>query len=181
VYLLVLFAVVSNLLVQITCSHLSCDIAIPAHFENSLYCCPNGTLYRPQTSFHGVCIDTGAQKTVIGIHQAIAYCHMIGIPFNPRRSAHSFRFDSDVQRGLGTIPIRIPTANGAILPAQVDVVNTDIPFLLRQEFLKKESLYADTVDDTLVCKSGKWQVPLEHKFGHMYYDWSETPNSIYKV
>jgi hypothetical protein len=100
---------------------------------------------------------------------------MIGIPFNPRRSPHSFRFGSDVQRSLGTIPIRIPTANGAYLPAEVDVVNIDIPFLLGQEFLKKESLYADTVDDTLVCKSSKWQVPLEHKFGHIHYDWSETP------
>jgi hypothetical protein len=134
-----------------------------------------GTLYRPRTIFHGACIDTGTQKTVIGIHQAIAYCHMIGIPFNPRRSPLSFRFGSDFQRSLGTIPIRIPTANGAFLSVQVDVVNIDIPFLLGLEFLKKESLYADTVDDILVCKSGKRQVPLAHKFGHIYYDWSETP------
>jgi hypothetical protein len=136
---------------------------------------PDGTLYRPRTSFHGACIDTGARKTVIGFHPAIAYYHMIAIPVNPRRSPHSFRSGSDVQRFLGTIPIRIPTANGAFLSVQVDVVDTDIHFLLRLEFLKKESLYADTVDDIPVCKSGKWQVPLAHKFGHICYDWSETP------
>jgi hypothetical protein len=160
---------------QITVSQLPCNAVISAHLKTVFIAVPDGTLYRPRTSFHGACIDTGAQKTVIGIHQAIAYCHMISIPFYPRRSPHSFRFGSDVQRSLGSIPIRIPTANGAFLSVQVAVVDIDIPFLLGLEFLTKEFLYADTVDDILVCKSGKWQVPLAHKFGHIYHDWSETP------
>ena len=100
---------------------------------------------------------------------------MIGTKFRPRRSVHSFRFGSDVQMSLGTIPIRIPTGHDTFLKLFVDVVPIDVPFLLGLDVLKREQIYPNTVDNKLVCKSQNWEVDLRLKFGHMYYDWSQTP------
>jgi Aspartyl protease len=136
----------------------------PSILKSVFIAAQNGNLYRHQTSFHGACIDTGAQMTVIRIIQAIASCHMIGIPFNPRRSAHSFCFGSGDQRSLGTIPIRIPTVNGAFPPVQVDVVNTNIPFLLGLDFLKRNLsiLIPSTIPSSAKTANGR-----EHKFVHI--------------
>ena len=135
----------------------------------------DGRVYKNSSVFHGACVDTGAQKTVIGKPQAVAYSRMVGVKFKPSRSRHSFRFGSDVQSSLGSMPIRIPTGNGGFLPLNVEVVDIDVPLLIGLDFLKKEKLYPDTVDNKLVCKESAWHVPLTQKFGHLYYDWSATP------
>jgi hypothetical protein len=74
------------------------------------------------------------KRLLLEINQDSAYCPMIYIRFNPRRSPHSFRFGSHFQSNHGTIPIRILAANGTFLPARLNVVNIDIPVILGREF-----------------------------------------------
>lgn len=48
------------------------------------------------THFTGCCIDSGAERTVIGIPQATAYCSIAGIDFKTYRSSH-FNSNSELR------------------------------------------------------------------------------------
>jgi hypothetical protein len=41
------------------------------------------SMREPSGGFNGACIDSGAQKTVIGVVQARAYCVNLGVAFKP--------------------------------------------------------------------------------------------------
>jgi hypothetical protein len=49
------------------------------------------------SSWNGACVDTGAQKTVIGLSQAMAYCRFVGTKFNLQQSNNVYRFGIDKQ------------------------------------------------------------------------------------
>jgi hypothetical protein len=62
----------------------------------------------PNTStWNGACVDTGAQKTVIGLPQAMAYCRVVRKTFKLQRSNIVYRFGVDKQDSLGSIAIYI--------------------------------------------------------------------------
>ena len=65
---------------------------------------------RESDTFLGACIDSAAQKTIIGKGQAQAYCDFSNIPFElrddtPRRN---FGFGTHKHRSIGTLFVRLP-------------------------------------------------------------------------
>jgi hypothetical protein len=116
VRLLVLFAVVSNILVE--------KNPLPAFY----HVMPSSPLMLRKVFI------AAPKRLLLEINHDTAYCPMICIPFNPCRSPHSFRFGSDVQSSHGTMPIRILAANSICQPARLNVVNIDIPVILGLEF-----------------------------------------------
>lgn len=61
-------------------------------------------------SFHGACIDTGAQRALIGEEHPIEYFKMNNLPFELTSNSMmiSFKFGNKIHPGVGEIKIRIP-------------------------------------------------------------------------
>lgn len=64
------------------------------------------------TIFEGVCIDTGAQKTVCGLAQAKAYSRATRKPFCLMESPFSYKFGNRIWTSLGMIQIQMQIRNG---------------------------------------------------------------------
>jgi hypothetical protein len=102
-------------------------------------------------SWNGARIDTGAQRTVIGLAQARAYCKLLGIPFTLSISTRVFVFAVDRRNSLGILHMRLPTPNGSLIMLEVDVMPPNAPMLLGLDVLDKFGLTADTVHNVLHC------------------------------
>lgn len=120
--------------------------------------------------FNGACIDTGAQKTVIGKKQARAYCQSQGMTMRLQKSQTAFKFGNGKHDSLGMIPIRIPTINGDI-SLEVDVVQPDVPLLLGLDVLDREQIVPDNVENILESRLYGWTMPITRRHGHMYLQW----------
>jgi hypothetical protein len=99
--------------------------------------------------FHGACIDTGAQRTVIGLPQARAYPRLVGRVFSTRPSASSFRFGDGPQLSLGMFSIRFPLPGNRFIYRDVDVVPVDIPLLLGLDLMDELSVLFDNTTNIL--------------------------------
>jgi hypothetical protein len=76
--------------------------------------------------FEGATIDTGAQKSVIGLPQAEDYDSMTRTKLNLMKSYKIFKFGDITSRSLGAMLIEFPCPLG-ILKVYVDVVSPIYP------------------------------------------------------
>jgi len=129
--------------------------------------------------WHGACLDTGAQSTVIGLRQAHAYCKFMGTKFKPTPSARRFKFGRDEQTSLGRIAIRIPIHGWNILIEHVDIVRADVPFLIGLDLLDKYKMYLNNVSNQLCFPQLDITVPVIRKFGHIYLEWAPHERILY--
>lgn len=123
--------------------------------------------------FLGACLDTGAERTVIGRRQAAAYAHFAGKELHlaePKNAA--FRFGGSDYPSLGVLSIRVPLAGDLFLPMDVDVVDVSVPFLFGLDALDANEMYVNTVTNELVCVAYKLSVPVTRKYGHVFLEWS---------
>lgn len=127
---------------------------------------------RTRQKWRGACLDTGAQRTVIGREQARAYSKFLGykrMKLIPSRA--KFRFGTDRQQSLGKMPIRVPVKGGSMMMIMAEVVPIDVPFLLGLDVLDKFQLVVDNVDMVLDCRVNQQRLPIVRKGGHLYLEW----------
>jgi hypothetical protein len=110
-----------------------------------------GTKLRSDDSYNGVCIDTGAERTVIGLKQARAYCRMMKRPFKPYPNGNVYIFGEDRRKSLGSISIRIPTSRNAFIEVVADVVTANVSFLLGLDTIRKFGLDVCISTNRLRC------------------------------
>lgn len=122
------------------------------------------------STFHGVCIDTGAQRSVIGNPQAMAYAEFMGIECEagPSEGRRVYKFGSRRHVGLGYMSIRIPIDYQHFVEAAVEFVDVDVPFLLGLEFHDKHKINIDVAGNMFTSLNGDWELPLTQKRGHLY-------------
>ena len=125
------------------------------------------------TWFQGVCIDSAAQKSVKGLSQAQAYCNLFDILFQPSTTKvrNVFSFGTHKHPGLGTLDIRVPISPSHFLALSVDVVDTNVPFLLGLDNMERYKMVFDTDKSVLSSRLHGWTVPLRKKLGHLHYEW----------
>jgi len=128
-----------------------------------------------ENTFHGALLDTGAQKCVIGEKQARAYTHLQRQSFELLPSKEGFRFGKGSTKSMGILEMRIPIPNKQFIQASVNVVDTQIPFLVGLDMLDEFGIMVDNVDNVLHCKKENWKAPLVRKFGHIFYEWDCLP------
>ena len=128
--------------------------------------------------FLGALIDTGAQRSVIGEAQALAYCNEHGIPYQPSKSYNKFRFASLLKTSLGKIPILITTPNG-LLRMNVDIVREDIPLLMGINFMDENGLQFLSVRNELQCVHDDWTMPVTRRGGHGYLCWEPISSVMF--
>ena len=71
--------------------------------------------------WQGACIDNGAQRTVIGLLQAEAYCRLVGCKFTLKANSNQYRFGVGVQKSIESISIRLPFLKDGFVPIEVDI------------------------------------------------------------
>lgn len=96
--------------------------------------------------FHGACLESAAQKTVIGKEQAEAYCDFANIPFAPKPASNPtyYSFGTHRHKGLGYIEIRVPITEIHFLLLIVEFVTVNVPFLLGLDEMTKYKMVLDT-------------------------------------
>jgi hypothetical protein len=99
--------------------------------------------------WQGACLDTDAQRSVIGLPQVRAYCRYMGFRLTLAKSRTVFRFGVGVSKSSGILHMRIPTPNESFMLLAVDVVDADIPFLVGLDILDLFQLNVDTVQNQL--------------------------------
>jgi hypothetical protein len=122
---------------------------------------------KPATKFAGAAIDTGAQRTVIGRQQALAYSRRCGSALQLTPSPSIFVFADQGCKSLGTIKISIPTPQGGLY-LDVDVVEPDIPLLIGLDTLDKHGLQFLSVSNKLQSVKAGWILPVIRNRGHAY-------------
>jgi len=135
---------------------------------------PNSVVLLATTEeFQGACLDTGAQRTVIGRPQAGAYLASIrkNIRLDKAKDPRRFRLRGSDYDTIGAVSIRLPVANDYFLLLVVNVIALNVPFLLGLYTLDLHRMYVNNVTNRLVCVSEGVAVPLVRKFGHIYLDW----------
>lgn len=131
--------------------------------------------------FHGACLDTGAQRCVIGLNQARAYCRAMQIPFKMKPSRVQFRFGDGTYSALGSLKISIPTPQGSSISWNFDVVKADVPMLIGLDLLDEFKLVVNNVTNKLMCLTQKWSLPIIRQLGHLYLKWSFSRNLYTKT
>lgn len=134
------------------------------------------TLLQAVEDFQGACVDTGAQRTVIGKQQAYAYLKWAGLQrrLEQDKTPEVYRFGGSRHASIGTLTIRIPLADDYFLELTVDVVDVNVPLLFGLDTLDKFHMYANTVLNRLVCEAYSVTMPLVRKLGHVYYVWEHN-------
>jgi hypothetical protein len=61
----------------------------------------------------------------------------------------------------------------------IDVVSTDIPFLVGLDTLDSLRVTADTVMNVLKSPGDEWSLPLARKLGHVYLEWNDFHDILF--
>lgn len=123
-------------------------------------------------------LDTGAQKTVIGLRQAQAYCQEHNIPLRLSRSYARFKFASLISKSLGKMTIVIPTPS-QFIQLSVEAVTDDIPLLIGIDILDLYSLQLLSVTNELQCVTGNWKITVVRFKGHIYLQWAPILTNMF--
>lgn len=119
--------------------------------------------------FAGACIDSGAQRTVIGTPQAAVNCAFAGIDLRkPPTQPLQFNFGNSIHGGLGLLDMRLLIESGHYVQIRAHVVDVDVPLLIEFEVLTELRSVVDFADDVLAAKDGSWCIILRRKLGHLY-------------
>jgi hypothetical protein len=110
--------------------------------------------------WNGAFIDTGAQRTVVDLAHARAYCKFLGILFALSITKRVFVFGVDKRNSLSILHMQLPMPNGSFIMLEVDVLPKKVPMLLGLGVLDKFGLSADTVHVVLHCTAEDWKLPL---------------------
>lgn len=130
--------------------------------------------------FWGACIDSGAQRTVIGRKQARAYIRQVGdkksmIRHHSNKAAR-FRFGDTNHQCDGVLLIHMPVADDLVVQFEAYVVPIDVPLLLGLDVLRKLDIVIRFGNGTLLNEEDGWILQLKQKMGHLYAEW---PPAIY--
>lgn len=123
--------------------------------------------------FIGDCIDSGAQRTVIGRQQATEYTEITGTTrmADTNSGVTKFIFGDSSYDGLGRIVIRIPIINDYFVDIMAQIVNVDVPLLLGLDVLERLKIVLYFNDYSMSSIAEDWTVPLIMKNGHAYVVW----------
>lgn len=124
--------------------------------------------------FIGGCIDSGAQRTVIGTKQAAAYCRLAGVQLTEHQSdSLHFKFGNNTHRGHGSLTVRLPVNSDHYIDVRAHIVNVDIPLLIGLDVLTSLRATIDFADDIVSAKDDSWSIKLRRKLGHLYIVWDD--------
>lgn len=133
---------------------------------------PRGKLLLyPSENFVGACIDSGADKSVMGYEQARDYCTSKDANLDLVASPLRFKFRNSTHRSEGTMEVRIQITGEAYIAVNTDVVRADLPPLIGLEILSGHTLILNFADRSLQQLGQDWKIPMKFSNGHVFLQW----------
>lgn len=123
--------------------------------------------------FHGACLDTGAERTVIVKAQAEAYIASIDkrVALRAPKVSRRYRIGGYDFVTVGEVHIRVPVAKDFFIPLEVKVIDLNVPLLLGVDTLDLYRMYVNNVTNRLIGLNESVTTPLVRKIGHIYLEW----------
>lgn len=131
------------------------------------------TIFSILEKWYRACIDIDAQTTAIDYQHAKAYYHLTQTDFKLTKSGNTYEFGDNQLSSLGALENKIPVLDQMVLREKVDVVQTNVPFLIGLELLEKHELYFNNVKNVLCGTTLSIGIPLKGKRGHVYLKWDK--------
>lgn len=120
----------------------------------------------PHTNWAGLCVDSGAEQTVVGLNEAWAYSTCAQLPWHLRPSPGVFRFGDNVTKSEGIMKIRILVRGHGFLMLDGHVVRADAPLLLGLDVLRLCRLTLDFRKIFIASTNPPWELPLTYAVSH---------------
>lgn len=127
-----------------------------------------------KSEFAGACLDTGAQRSVCGLNQAIAYNDIHPGSLKMVDSSVRFKFGEKVAKSIGKVSIKFPIDQFNHMDLTIDVVHVDIPLIIGLDILRSQKLLVNYVENTLQYCNEKISRPITFKHGHVFFEWDQT-------
>ena len=145
-------------------------------FDYSIENIPEITLGQAPSTFDGICIDNGAQKSTACLPSFHQYCSFIRSYTYLILSQELFLLGGIVYRILGTSTIRFPIdSKWNFLEYVTDIIDLDIPFLFGLEKMRKMKWYVKEVTDEFCSYPLPYQkIKLHFLKGHLYLRWPKN-------
>lgn len=109
-----------------------------------------------EKKFSGACVASGAQMRLIGRKQAESYCKLMNETFKNNKFGASFRFEDQIQCGLGTLNIHIPITTDDFINTQMTLFNVNISFFLKLDVRTDLKIMLDFDKDVVTSKCDWW-------------------------
>lgn len=132
------------------------------------YTCSIPSLDLSQSS----CINSAAQKSLIGLDQAQAYCDISDVVYQKTTTnASIFSFGTHENPGFVALDIIVPNYPRNFLYFAVTLTDTNLHFLVSLDNIE---MYIIAFDEEKCINSSRcqeWAVLLIHKMGYRYNEW----------
>lgn len=128
--------------------------------------------------FLGAVSDTGAQKNVMGIQQADAYCKFAKRPFHLFSINWIFIFGDHSRRSIGSQKLILPTPSGPKIII-ADNVSLTIPLFFGHDTLDYHAWNIQTVENKLHSVQENWKMLLSRSRGPVFLQWATTYRSLF--
>lgn len=89
----------------------------------------------------------------------------------------SLKFGDIIHKSMGTFPLRLPAGPQNYLSFQIDVIEVDIPLIIRLDFLKMEGLLVDYLSNKLKYTRINYELPLT-RMDSLSWNGQRTPFSL---
>lgn len=123
--------------------------------------------------FLGACLDTGAERTVIGKEQVLAYLALVGKIFKlePPKAPIAYRLGRTLHPTVGALVVRIPVAGTNVLSLDLSAVDVSLPLLIGLDSMDEHTIYVNKVTHEMVCVSEGVSARTVRKLGHVFCVW----------
>lgn len=116
----------------------------------------------------GYCLDTGSSRSGIEIGQERSYRMVTSHNTVVDNSETIYRFGSSLSRSKSITRLRMPLPDGQVLHFNADIIDDDIPLLLRLHVMQRHGLILYFHENKLTSGQYPWVLPLKHFIGHTF-------------
>lgn len=114
----------------------------------------------PQAVWAGVCLDSGAERTMMAWAQSREYISDARLPWKLRASPVMFRFGDNLVTSTGIMEIRIPVPGHGFMIVNCHVVRSDVPILLGLDAVRALGLVMDFGRNIIRSINRSWTLPF---------------------
>lgn len=122
--------------------------------------------------FNGACVDSGAQRAVVGKKQALRYIEESDVTIGvlKRSVSRRYKFADRSNQGIGALQVNIPVKEDYVICIAAVVIDLDVPLFIGLHTLTHLNAILDFSANTMTTSSGTWRLLLRRKIGHVYVE-----------
>lgn len=118
--------------------------------------------------FEGVCVDLGAQQTVIALEQDQIYSKLVSVGINSKKSYRAYKFGDRRACRMGVLVVQILVSDSLFVNVATELVDADVLLLFGVDALNPLQVIICFEQDEIWSKFEGWRVDLVRKLGHFY-------------